>query len=1505
MAGVYRGKNRVRRPQRRLPVYGPGYKVVPNGDVINDAYRSLGVQGDGLTVPDSSYGLWRSSTNLVTNGGFESNLNNWSTFGGNWGPVDTFGRNSVSARLKFGSLYAFLDISSTGAGTGVKTSAIAVSASTTYTFSLWSRNSGPNSNFEIFIEWYDGSSVLISTSTVTTALSLTTAKYSLTDTSPTGTASARVGIRTTSGYTGTTTTTIDGVQLEQQAYATPYIETNGATASRNQSYVTAPSRVLSKSQGWFAFRYRIHDVTSGESLGLAEFNNDSSNNFTLGYNAPTGSGDGAIQLSDSGITGIINKTVTAPVDGTIITIVGAWLSDGTIKLSVNGSVFSTSNPGASRTGTYNNFIIGTNAAISSIANGEFLWVAAGTGTLSDADAATIHAKGNTDDSTNWPSLSAATFFWPAATDVWVIPTLSSGILQTITLSTTGGTDVASIIKLPKKVFSSASQLFSAVPSSSQGVIDNFDSYAPGNGLSGFSNWGLMNATTTARSASPGVTAPSASNCGNYYQIATYGADAECYITATTLSATASNEIRVFARLQNPTSATIQNSYTVRVTCGGTWTIKKTVNNTLTTLATYTQAISAGDKVAIRVVGSTIYAIWFDSTTSKWSVVGSTTDTDVTGVGYLAFVLGGITDQLLTADDFGGGTYVPNNGVYISKFPTKILSVAPSHPVASIINLAARTLSALPSHPIASKINLPSKIFPTLTGQGSSTTVKLPTKVFLSTGQGSSSRGVFTVLKIFIASPNHPVASIVNLASHIFSALPSHPVAAVLKTPQRIFSAIGQGSSSLIRTPLKTLSAIGQASASTIKLPTKTFLSTGQGTAVFSRSLFKLFTASPSHPIASIVNFVSKTFPILTGQGSATIIRTPLKLFSTIVGQGSAFIVKLPTKIYSSTGQGSATMVRTPLKTLLVAGQGSATKIISALKTFLANGQGSASFSRSLTHVFAISVNQITTLLRTPIRTLSVIGQGSSVLLKTPIRTFSVIGQSSSAIVKLPQKIFSVIGQGSATITLVKVALLTLSATGQASALIVKNIFKNLFALPGTPTASFSRLPSKAFSALPSHPIASIVNSITKTLSASPTNPVATFVRLPLRTLSALAGQGSAALVRLPQRTLSVIGESSASIIKTPLMTLQAVGQGSATFVRSIAKFFSISSQGSADFSTVSGQIFTAAATGQASATLIRSVIHSFSVISQGVANFVRIPAKTFSIIGQGTSTVLKLPAKFFSVIGQGSASVDIHSLANSVTFSVTAITSSTFATTATKFLRVTVNTVSSFSRIITKTFFAQDSGSAILLKTPIRTIAAIGQGSAIMTKTALKRLLAVGIPTATFSRVLSKNFNINAVAITTFTRIPTRTFSVIGQASAAFSKRYSLALSVFGQGNASLTKILSKYFTIAANSDAAFSRALNKNFALTAHNQAVLVKSIFRTFTVTGQGSAFFDLLRHVPIIRGFFKASMRLEGYYRSYITRLKTDEDIITPISNSYVAHLKSDDDIISEGYSKGDIQ
>ncbi len=61
----------------------PGQASLPNvltttGNEITDATRSANVQGDGRSAPDSSTGIWRGTTNVVTNGGFENGvLNGW------------------------------------------------------------------------------------------------------------------------------------------------------------------------------------------------------------------------------------------------------------------------------------------------------------------------------------------------------------------------------------------------------------------------------------------------------------------------------------------------------------------------------------------------------------------------------------------------------------------------------------------------------------------------------------------------------------------------------------------------------------------------------------------------------------------------------------------------------------------------------------------------------------------------------------------------------------------------------------------------------------------------------------------------------------------------------------------------------------------------------------------------------------------------------------------------------------------------------------------------------------------------------------------------------------------------------------------------------------------------------------------------------------------------------------------------------------------------------------
>lgn len=782
----------------------------------------------------------------------------------------------------------------------------------------------------------------------------------------------------------------------------------------------------------------------------------------------------------------------------------------------------------------------------------------------------------------------------------------------------------------------------------------------------------------------------------------------------------------------------------------------------------------------------------------------------------------------------------------------------------------------------------------------------------------------------------------------------------------------------------------------VKIPGKVLLPStgGQGSAVFSpRSAFKIFLASPSHPVASIINSITKTFSVSPGHPVssivnfvsralsvapthpvATVLRTPGRILSSI-GQGSTALLRTPGKVLSAAPTHPiASFIKTPTKALLATGQASATKIISILKNFITTGQGSTIFNRSLTHTFSVSVSQVAQVLRTAIHVFSVIGQGSSIIIRLPQRTLSVIGQGSVAIVKAPQKILSSIGQGSATITAIKVAVLTLTASPTHPIVsLIRNAFKNL-SVTGNTNTTFSRSLSKFFAAVPIHPSAS-------------------FIRLPLRTLS-VVGQGSAVILRTALRAISVIGQSSVVLIKTPGRILSVVGQGNSftiklpnkNFLTTVTATASIRNliskvlvsigQGVADFSTASGASATFAAIGNTVANIVKtpsfnlltigsssasissSISKSWSVVGNATTTFVRLPQKsliatgqgnsivsrtitkiflaasssisvfirsvvrnlsvasiptatvefaltrTFFVVGQGSANLIKLPAKIFLSIGQGSAALDLHSLGSAVTFSVTTITSTTFITSAKKSLSVIGNSSVSALRVISRTFFTQNSGIATVLKTPIRTFVVIGQASASLIRTSQKRFLSTGTSTVIFSRVLTKNFIVSISLVTILKKSTTRIFAVISQGSAIFETFQSkfVSFSAVGQGSSLIRTVALKNLSIAANGITTFSRALSKNFIVVTQNQATFIKKIFRTFAVIGQGSAVFDLLRHVPIIRGFYTAFLKREGYYRSYITKEKSDAKISRSTSNSYVTRLDSDGNIIKEGYSDG---
>ncbi len=371
---------------------------------------------------DSSYGLWRSSTNLVPNGGFESNITGWSN------------GTRITTDSKFGN--ACMDLLVPSADQNTLSDRIAVNPSSSYICSAFIKSS---SKYRLEITWYTSALAIISISTSGTLTGNGSwRRDSISATSPSNAAFASININDQAFSTNTYPYDfyIDGVQFEAQPYATPYIETNGASASRAAGHVNVPARLLSVSQGWISLRFRPHSfLVDSVSRRLFTFGADSSN-FFLAIFATGATPFLRIQnISGGSVVGLATLfPSSSPSEGDVLTATFSWNASN-LNISYNGSSFTSGGRGAgsfagSNLAIGDDFVSSTGAIIDS----EVLWVAAGTGTLSDADAATIHGFGDAGSAINYPALSAPTIYWPADTDVFYVPTISTGALVTATLA---------------------------------------------------------------------------------------------------------------------------------------------------------------------------------------------------------------------------------------------------------------------------------------------------------------------------------------------------------------------------------------------------------------------------------------------------------------------------------------------------------------------------------------------------------------------------------------------------------------------------------------------------------------------------------------------------------------------------------------------------------------------------------------------------------------------------------------------------------------------------------------------------------------------------------------------------------------------------------------------------------------------------------------------------------------------------------------------------------------
>jgi type IV pilus assembly protein PilA len=392
-----------------------------SGSEITDATRTASLAGDGL-VNDSSTGIWESATNLIRNGGGELNNNNFLAANG-------IGAISApdNAHAKFGTYSIRYDAPGTqGMAAGIYQSTAAglnSPATTPYSCEFWSYGANGKAMEGLLRFIYTDTSQQDFTSNFTGSLSwqhisVANAPSAGGKTVDRVECQLRPQALAIDSAFGAWTAWVDGMQIEQKTLSTPYVETSGVTATRLVSRVQAPSSLLNANQGWFAARVRMGwSAASATGLFPSVAGWATNNNDRLGIIWNGGASTWVMDRRLGGIAADASTPVQNHLPGTIVTLIGYW-SGATLGISINGSSFVTANDPRSLTPTSTNFDIGSNGTGAGPFNGDILWFAAGTGTLTNGDATNINGFGNSDPKpSSFSSSAAATFTWDGITSI--------------------------------------------------------------------------------------------------------------------------------------------------------------------------------------------------------------------------------------------------------------------------------------------------------------------------------------------------------------------------------------------------------------------------------------------------------------------------------------------------------------------------------------------------------------------------------------------------------------------------------------------------------------------------------------------------------------------------------------------------------------------------------------------------------------------------------------------------------------------------------------------------------------------------------------------------------------------------------------------------------------------------------------------------------------------------------------------------------------------------------
>jgi hypothetical protein len=199
-----------------------------------------------------------------------------------------------------------------------------------------------------------------------------------------------------------------------------------------------------------------------------------------------------------------------------------------------------------------------------------------------------------------------------------------------------------------------------------GVLDTFDRADSVTTIGG--NWTILK--VYVGSTDYGISTNQAYNPDGgcytslYYNLSTYGADSEAYMTLGTVPGDVADSIDLHVRVTSPGGSF--DSYDLCIDLDNPpedWEIYEITDGTGAALAggTTTQAIANGYKVGLEVIGNVITG--YVNTGSAWAAVLSKSDATLTTAGYLGMY--GTANTTWRYNDFGGGTVVAAGGVPIA------------------------------------------------------------------------------------------------------------------------------------------------------------------------------------------------------------------------------------------------------------------------------------------------------------------------------------------------------------------------------------------------------------------------------------------------------------------------------------------------------------------------------------------------------------------------------------------------------------------------------------------------------------------------------------------------------------------------------------------------------------------------------------------------------------------------------------------------------------------------